>query len=158
LFADDELEDDEELTEAELDDDDALDDDSLDEDGLDDDVLDDSVELDDELVVTEEDDDSDDDDDDSTATGDDEEEGEASLDEILAERSVAKRGSDEAEDEDEDIMALVPEPEVTTLDDVLPVEITPVRDQEEFVCSNCHLVKKKVQLVDAKRMLCRDCA
>lgn len=104
-------------------------------------------------------DDAEDEDEDDVLAGDDEEEAdEASLDELLAERSSTRRGTEDAEDEDEDIMALVPEPELPALDEVLPVRVIPLKDQEEFVCANCHLVKKKVQLVDAKRRLCRDCA
>ena len=30
--------------------------------------------------------------------------------------------------------------------------------EDEFVCSNCFLVKRMIQLADPKRMLCRDCA
>lgn len=81
---------------------------------------------------------------------------EASLEELLAERTAARRGSEEAEDEDE-LLALVPEPDVL-VDEVLPLRVVPVRDTEEFVCARCHLVKKKVQLVDEDRQLCRDCA
>lgn len=38
----------------------------------------------------------------------------------------------------------------------LNIRVAP-RQSNEFVCSNCHLVKRKGQLADAKRMLCRDC-
>jgi hypothetical protein len=30
--------------------------------------------------------------------------------------------------------------------------------EDEFVCSGCFLVKRRTQLADPKRMLCRDCA
>jgi hypothetical protein len=100
--------------------------------------------------------DEDEEDDDALAGDDDEDEAEeASLEELLAERSATKRTGEDVEEE-EDIMALVPEPDV--IDEVLPVRVIPVKDEEEFVCANCHLVKKKVQLVDAERRLCRDCA
>ncbi|MEA2499014.1 MAG: hypothetical protein QOH26_1419 [Actinomycetota bacterium] len=100
--------------------------------------------------------DEDEEDDDSLEGDDDEDEAEeASLEELLAERSATKRTGEDVEEE-EDIMALVPEPDV--IDEVLPVRVIPVKDEEEFVCANCHLVKKKVQLVDAERRLCRDCA
>jgi hypothetical protein len=39
----------------------------------------------------------------------------------------------------------------------LPTRVIPIRDREEFVCTRCHLVKRKSQLADAERMLCRDC-
>jgi hypothetical protein len=45
----------------------------------------------------------------------------------------------------------------TPLREPLPTRVIPIRDREEFVCSRCHLVKAKVQLADAERMLCRDC-
>ena len=99
----------------------------------------------------------DDDEEDDAALTEDEEEGdEASLDELLAERSKSRRGGEEAEEE-EDLMSLVPEPDVA-IEEVLPVKVIPVKDQEEFVCARCHLVKKKSQLVDEGRQLCRDCA
>lgn len=97
-----------------------------------------------------------DEDDDAALAEEDDEEEEASLEELLAERSAPKRTGDDVEEED-DIMALVPEPDVA-IDEVLPVRVIPVKDQEEFVCARCHLVKKKVQMVDADRRLCRDCA
>lgn len=39
----------------------------------------------------------------------------------------------------------------------LPSRVIPIRDRQEFVCSNCHLVKKRSQLADADKALCRDC-
>jgi hypothetical protein len=39
----------------------------------------------------------------------------------------------------------------------LPSVVVPIKDRQEFVCSNCHLVKARVQLADAARGLCRDC-
>jgi hypothetical protein len=145
--------------EEELEDEDLLEDDDPDEDEalLEDVVLgDDPLEEDDETLaddplVAE----SDDDEDDAVLPAEDDEEGEASLEELLAERSAARRGTDEADDDD-DILALASEPDLP-LDVALPVKVIPVKDQEEFVCAKCHLVKKKVQLVDAARQLCRDC-
>ncbi|MGH2755878.1 MAG: DUF4193 family protein, partial [Actinomycetota bacterium] len=49
-----------------------------------------------------------------------------------------------------------PEPDVQSAEP-LPAKLKPVKDQQEFVCARCHLVKKKSQLADEKRGLCRDC-
>jgi len=70
---------------------------------------------------------------------------EASLDEILKERLVVQ---EEQDDEEE-----VPEPEDRTegAGRVLP------KQQDEFVCQSCFLVKKMTQLADEKRMFCKDC-
>ena len=90
---------------------------------------------------------------------DDEDEDEAtSLDELLAQRAAARRGSDDADDDD-DIMALSSEAvEVdTTVAEPIPVKVAPVKEQKEFVCRSCFLVKSKSQLADAERVLCRDC-
>ncbi len=87
---------------------------------------------------------------------DDDDSDEASLDELLAQRAASRRGGEETEDDD-DIMSFVPEPEVGGSVDPLPSKIIPVKDRQEFVCNSCHLVKKKSQLADPKRMYCRDC-
>ena len=81
---------------------------------------------------------------------------EDSLEELLEGRATARRGTDDAEDED-DIMSLASEREETARLDIPPSKITPVKDQQEFVCNRCHLVKAKVQLADEERGLCRDC-
>ena len=86
---------------------------------------------------------------------DDEESDEASLEELLAERASARRSGDEAEEED-DIMALASEKD-TPATTVLPSKVIPVKDEQEFVCKSCHLVKARSQLADEKRMYCRDC-
>jgi hypothetical protein len=91
----------------------------------------------------------------SPAADDEEESDQASLDELLAQRRAAKRGSDA--DDEADIMAFRPEP-TGSGNERIPVRIAPVRDQQEFVCKRCHLVKPRVQLADAARGLCRDCA
>ena len=80
---------------------------------------------------------------------------ETSLDELLAQRA-ARRAPDEADDETEDIMALSSEADAP-IREPLPSRVIPIRDREEFVCNRCHLVKKRVQLADADRGLCRDC-
>jgi hypothetical protein len=93
-------------------------------------------------------------DDDALTALDDDESEQASLDELLAQRAAARRGSDDPDDEVELITAYVPEP-VHTVD--RPAEVA-IRDRQEFVCNSCHLVKPRVQLADARRGLCRDCA
>lgn len=91
----------------------------------------------------------------SMAGDDDEEDEEASLDELLAKRSASRRGTDDSDDDD-DIMSFVPEPDLGSVEP-LPSKLKPIKDQQEFVCASCHLVKKRSQLADEKRGLCRDC-
>jgi hypothetical protein len=86
----------------------------------------------------------------------DEESDEASLEELLAQRAAARRGPDETE-EDDDIMALSSEKD-TPATTALPSKVIPIKDQQEFVCKSCYLVKARSQLADEKRMYCRDCA
>ena len=91
------------------------------------------------------------------ALEEDEETDQASLEELLAQRAAARRGTDEADDS-EDILSLSSEAVDPPLGDpVLPTKADPLKDRQEFVCSNCYLVKPRVQLADASRMLCRDC-
>ena len=91
------------------------------------------------------------------ALPDDEEEGDqASLDELIAQRAAGRRGADDADD-DSDIMALASEPEEPVLEPLPGTKVAPIRDQKEFVCKSCYLVKPRVQLADAKREYCRDC-
>ena len=78
----------------------------------------------------------------------------ASLDELLDQRLASRRGSDDADD-DEDITAL--SSLAATSDTGVVVKVTPIKDRQEFVCNRCHLVKAKVQLADPARGLCRDC-
>ncbi len=82
---------------------------------------------------------------------------ETSLDELLSQRAASRRGADDTEEDSDDIMALTSEKDSPTVD-ALPTRVIPVKDRQEFVCSNCHLVKARSQLADADRMLCRDCA
>ncbi|HVF52944.1 MAG TPA: DUF4193 family protein [Actinomycetota bacterium] len=110
-------------------------------------------ELDDDL---EDDDDDDLDDDELPAVIDEEDSDEASLDELLAQRAAARRGTDDS-DEDDDIMAFGSERDEPTTVEIPPSKITPIKDRQEFVCSNCHLVKARVQLADEAKGLCRDC-
>lgn len=96
------------------------------------------------------------DEDDAAALPDDEEEGDqASLDELIAQRAAGRRGGDDADD-DADIMALASERDEPVLE-ALPGKVAPIRDQKEFVCQSCYLVKPRVQLADEKRDYCRDC-
>ena len=91
----------------------------------------------------------------ASLSDDDDEDEEASLDELLAKRSASRRGTDDSDDDD-DIMSFVPEPDMGSAEP-LPSKLKPVKDEQEFVCARCHLVKKKSQLADEKRGLCRDC-
>ena len=79
----------------------------------------------------------------------------ASLDELIAQREAGRRGADDADD-DGDIMALASERDEPVLE-ALPAKVAPIRDQKEFVCKSCYLVKPRVQLADEKREYCRDC-
>ena len=87
--------------------------------------------------------------------GDDDEEGdETSLEELLAQRAAARRP---AEEDDDDIMSLASEKEPKITGDPINPKVIPLKEQQEFVCQRCRLVKKRSQLADADRMLCRDC-
>ena len=81
---------------------------------------------------------------------------ETSLDEILTARPSPRRGREEPEEEEDIISALVPDPDIVAIDP-LPSVVVPIKDRQEFVCSNCHLVKARSQLADEARGLCRDC-
>jgi hypothetical protein len=98
----------------------------------------------------------DEDEDDADAALEEEDGDQASLDELLAQRAAGRRGSDDADDND-DIMALSSEPAEPPTGEPIPTRVAPVKDSEEFVCKSCHLVKPKVQLADPKRGYCRDC-
>ena len=128
-------------------------------------------ELDDELVdldaLDDEDDDLDEDEDDESAEEekDDEEELDltvasdsdsepTSLEALLDQRSAARRGTDDA-DEDEDFIDL--SSEATRAETRAKSKVAPLRNREEFVCKRCFLLKPKVQLADPERTLCRDC-
>jgi Domain of unknown function (DUF4193) len=95
-----------------------------------------------------------DDDEGEGATKADEDPGQASLEELLAQRAAARRGTDDSDDE-ADIMAFPSES--ARLRESLRTRVAPVRDRQEFVCKRCHLVKPRVQLADQQRGLCRDC-
>jgi hypothetical protein len=87
---------------------------------------------------------------------DDGEDADNGLDEILTARPSPRRGREEPEEEEDIISALVPDPDLATIEP-LPSVVVPIKDRQEFVCSNCHLVKARSQLADAARGLCRDC-
>lgn len=74
----------------------------------------------------------------------------ASLDELLAKRAEEKG----EEGEEESILDLERDDEKS---ETLAVKVLP-KQQDEFVCKNCFLVKHRSQLADKKRMFCRDCA
>ena len=90
------------------------------------------------------------------AEADDDEEGaQASLEELIAQRAAGRKPSEDAEEEG-DIMTLASEPDEPVVE-VLPTKVAPIRDQKEFVCKSCYLVKPRVQMADTKREYCRDC-
>lgn len=77
---------------------------------------------------------------------------ESSLDELLARRAAKAALQGEEEGGGADLLPL--------LDDEpggFQVRAAPPK-RPEFVCSRCRLVKPRVQLSDATRFLCRDCA
>jgi hypothetical protein len=96
--------------------------------------------------------------DDDVVTLDDDELQQASL-EQLRERTARKRLD---LDEDEDLLALVSDPDLPDADlpdaEAAPARVTPIESRQEFVCARCRLVKPRVQLADSARGLCRDCA
>ena len=83
------------------------------------------------------------------------ESGSTSLEELLAKRRASRPGGEDAGDVD-DLIAL--SSEAARADARTRSKVAPVRNREEFVCKRCFLVKPKVQLADAERVLCRDCA
>lgn len=98
----------------------------------------------------------DEEDDEAALASDEEEEGDqASLEELIAQRAAGRRAPDDSE-EDSDIMAIVAEPDEPVVEP-LPTKVAPIRDQKEFVCKSCYLVKPRVQMADTRREYCRDC-
>lgn len=47
-------------------------------------------------------------------------------------------------------------PGLDLIDEEMSVRILP-KQEDEFTCMSCFLVKHRSQLVDAKRTICRDC-
>jgi Zn finger protein HypA/HybF involved in hydrogenase expression len=72
---------------------------------------------------------------------------ELALDEVLAETIL--RTSTVEEDEDDTPIETAPDPEGT--ETLLP------KQDDEFRCKSCRLLKKMTQLADKKNSLCRDC-
>ncbi len=89
------------------------------------------------------------------AEGDEDEGDQASLEELIAQRAAGRKAADDS-DEDTDIMSLASERDEPIVE-ALPTKVAPVRDQKEFVCKSCYLVKPRVQMADTKREYCRDC-
>jgi Domain of unknown function (DUF4193) len=167
IEVDDDLEDDDDEGE-DLDEDQLaaeLDDADLDPEDLDEDDLDDSLDAD--FDEDEDDADEDDSDSDSDADEDEEEEDEAdasdeededgpsSLDQLLEKRSALRSGTDDSDDDDE-ILALADDTLAPAKGGV-KAPVIPLRDREEFVCRSCFLVKRRSQLADPEKQLCRDC-
>jgi hypothetical protein len=97
----------------------------------------------------------DDEDEAEVAAVDEDELEQASLEQLRDQRSARKRLE---VDDDEDLLSLVSESEEPEVAEPVPPRVTPIKDRQEFVCARCHLVKPRVQLADAARGLCRDCA
>ena len=74
---------------------------------------------------------------------------EASLDVILKSRLVAQNEIDDMSDEDDEAVDLEDRTEP-------PIKVLPKQD-DEFVCQSCFLVKNLNQLADKKNQICRDC-
>ncbi|MCA1840773.1 MAG: DUF4193 family protein [Actinomycetota bacterium] len=72
---------------------------------------------------------------------------EESFDELLS-----KHVEPNDDDDEESLMDLTREERLESLS----IRAAP-KQANEFVCSNCHLVKHNSQLANAKRELCRDC-
>ena len=134
------------------DDDNDDDNDDVDDTGLDDELATDDLDEDDDEVDEIEVDDEDEDEDEVEASTDDDESDEASLEVLLDQRAAKHVGTG---DEDEDIMEFGPRRERVPA--TLRTSVAPLRDRQEFVCTNCYLVKPRVQLADPERMRCRDC-
>jgi hypothetical protein len=118
------------------------------DDEVEDDDLDDPEDVDEDEI--------DDEEQEEVAGSDDEEESDqASLDELLAQRAAARRGTEDSDDE-ADIMAF-PSTVPKELRERVPTRVAPPRNRQEFVCARCRLVKPRVQLADEERGLCRDC-
>ncbi len=88
--------------------------------------------------------------------GDDEEGEDASLEDLLAQRATGRRAAGEADEDEDDILALSRERELA-LNEQIKTKVIPIKDRQEFVCNRCHLVKARSQLADEDRVLCRDC-
>ena len=84
-----------------------------------------------------------------------EEQNEDSLEELKARRHDKNSGKvDEDEVEAAESFEL---PGADLSHEELAVEVRP-RQEDEFTCTSCFLVHHRSQLVDAKKLICRDCA
>ena len=132
---------------------DELDDELVDLDSLDDED-EDLAEDEDEESTEEEKDEEEDEEEAELAVASDSDSEPTSLEALLDQRSAARRGIDDP-DEDEDFSDL--SSEATRAETRAKSKVAPLRNREEFVCKRCFLLKPKVQLADPERMLCRDC-
>lgn len=73
---------------------------------------------------------------------------ETSFDELVSKHTEAA----EEDDEEESLLDLTREERIESLS----IRAAP-KQANEFICSNCHLVKNLSQLADSKRELCLDC-
>ncbi len=89
------------------------------------------------------------------SASDDTDEEEADVDPSQVEASYEEVFTKRAEGDDEEEESLLEMTREERLES-LSVRAVP-RQSNEFVCSNCHLVKHNSQLADRRRKLCRDC-
>ena len=88
-----------------------------------------------------------------TASDDSEEETDVDPSQLEASyEEVFKKRAEGEDDEEESLLEMTREERLESLS----VRAVP-RQSNEFVCSNCHLVKHNSQLADRRRKLCRDC-
>jgi hypothetical protein len=108
------------------------------------------------VPAVDDDDDDDADDDDDDADDDDADAKPEPLDELEAEEleMLTEDESDETIVVDEAAeMRAIRRAEIS-----LEGEVADAASSDEFVCSNCFLVKRKSQLANKRKKLCRDCA
>jgi len=126
--------------------------DVFEEDGDEELELEDDIELDD-IDATEEDDDEE-----EIAADDDEIDDDEEVEEELA----VDDGDDEEDEESLDVLlARDPDEELVRLDEEPRdglATVPPTIAADEFTCQSCFLVKRRAQLADEKKMICRDCA
>lgn len=76
-------------------------------------------------------------------------------------------GADGADEDDAVGVVVLPDAAFDDDDDEVTAAVVDIEDDEdeiegvrdgEFVCRRCYMAKRETQLVDAERLLCRDCA
>ena len=94
---------------------------------------------------------------DAPRRGDVDELSEDSLEELKARRAEAQSGSIDVDETELNESLELPGADLSGLSgEELTVRVLPKQD-DEFRCSSCRLLKKTSQLSDRAKMLCRDC-